>query len=193
MGVCFVRTPVLPYLNFKNLTMNTLTKTLIKGIAAGLLASWIKSLAEPPLQKLGEKEFPPTSDELKLRGADVSRQPENMPPAILAQKVYYNITHKPLSSEKTLQSMKIIHYTLGTLIGVGYVFAAHKNKNLTSGEGILAGAGVWMLTHGSVVPALQLQGKVSEMPKSWWVWEFGSHIIFGIGMEQSRKWMNKMF
>lgn len=173
--------------------MNTLTKNLIKGIAAGLLASWIKSLAEPPLQKLGEKEFPPTPDELSLRGADVSRQPENMPPAVLAQKVYHKITHRQLSSEKTLQSMKIIHYTLGTLIGIGYVFASDKNKSLAAGGGILAGAGVWMLTHGSVVPAVNLQGKVADMPKSWWVWEFVSHIIFGIGMEQSRKWMNKMF
>ncbi|MDN5626852.1 MAG: hypothetical protein L0G16_02625 [Weeksellaceae bacterium] len=47
--------------------MNTLAKDLIKGVAVGLFASWIKSLAEPPLQKIGEKKFPPTPQELEIK------------------------------------------------------------------------------------------------------------------------------
>jgi len=66
--------------------MNTITKNLIKGVAVGLIASFVKSLAEPPLQKIGEKQFPPKEDELKLRGADVTHQPENMPPAVWLKK-----------------------------------------------------------------------------------------------------------
>ncbi|MDR6157795.1 putative membrane protein [Chryseobacterium sp. SLBN-27] len=173
--------------------MNTITNHLIKGITVGLLASFVKSLVEPPLQKLGEKKFPPKEDELKMRGADVNCQPENMPPAVLAKKVYTKITHKELSYNDTLQSMKIIHYALGTLVGVSYVLLANKNKHFGAGEGIVAGIAVWALTHGSTVPALKLQGKVSEMPKSWWVWEFGSHVIFGVSMEQTRKLMNNYF
>ncbi|WP_312900070.1 DUF1440 domain-containing protein [Chryseobacterium taichungense] len=173
--------------------MNTTTNTIIKGIAVGLLASLIKSLVEPPLQKLGEKQFPPKPDELKLRGADVTRQPENIPPAILAKEVYTSIAGKELSYHETLKSMKIIHYTLGTLIGVSYVMLANKNKRFTIGEGIGAGITVWALTHGSVVPTLKLQGKVSEMPTSWWLWEFGSHIIFGVSIEQTRKCINMLF
>lgn len=178
---------------FKIIPMNTITKTFIKGIAVGLVASFIKTLAEPPLQKIGEKQFPPNDDDLKLRGADVTHQPENMPPAVLAKEVYAKITHKELSYAETLQSMKIIHYTLGTLIGVSYVTLVNKSNFFKAGEGIAAGAAVWALTHGSTVPSLKLQGKVSEMPKSWWVWEFGSHIIFGIAMEQTRKAVNKLF
>lgn len=173
--------------------MNSFTKILIEGIAVGLAASFIKSLAEPPLQKIGEKEFPPSSDELKLRGADVIHRPENMPPAVLAKDMYRKITNTELSYSDTLKSMKIIHYTLGTLIGVSYIFMAEKNKNFTAGEGIAAGAAVWMLTHGSTVPALKLQGKVSDMPKSWWIWEFGSHLVFGVVMEQTRKVLHYYF
>lgn len=173
--------------------MNTIINTIIKGIAVGLVASLIKSLVEPPLQKLGKKQFPPKPDELKLRGADVSRQPENMPPAVLAKEVYASISGKQLSYNDTLKSMKIIHYTLGTLIGVGYVMLANKNKHFTIGEGTAAGIAVWTLTHGSAVPALKLQGEVSEMPASWWVWEFGSHVIFGVTMEQTRKFLNILF
>jgi putative membrane protein len=172
--------------------MNTLTKDIIKGIAVGLLASFIKSIAEPPLQKLGESLFPPKPDELDLRGADVTYQPENMPPAVLAKEIYKNICHKELSYNDTLQSMKVIHYTLGTAIGITYVLLANNNKYIKAGEGSAAGIAIWAFTHGSAVPALGLQGKVSEMPTSWWVWEFGSHIIFGLAMEQSRKILNQL-
>lgn len=167
--------------------MNTLAKDILKGIAVGLIASYIKSIVEPPLQKLGEKRFPPQPDMLKLRGADVTGHPENMPPAVLAKAIYSDITHEKPSHEATLHAVKIIHYALGTAIGVTYVLMANNSKPFRMAEGAVAGAAVWALTHGSIVPALGLQAKVSEMPKSWWVWEFGSHLVFGIGMEQTRK------
>lgn len=173
--------------------MNTLTKDLIKGLAVGLFASWIKSLAEPPLQKLGEKEFPPRPEELEIKGADVSHHPQNMPPAVLAKEIYFQTTGKELTNDLAIKSMKCIHYGLGSIIGVVYVTLVNQHKNLKIEEGATAGATVWALTHGSTVPALGLQGKVSEMPKSWWVWEFGSHIIFGITMEQSRRLLNHFF
>lgn len=173
--------------------MNTITKNVIKGIAVGLLASFVKSLAEPPLQRLGEKQFPPEENELEQRGADVIRQPENMPPAVLAREVYRRVTEEELSQTGTLESMKVIHYALGTVIGISYVLLANKNSCFKTGEGVAAGAAVWALTHGSTVPALKLQGKVSDMPKAWWVWEFGSHLVFGVAMEQTRKVMNYYF
>ena len=173
--------------------MNTLTKNILKGVAAGLFASWIKAMAEPPLQRWGEKEFPPSDDELKIKGADVTGHPENMPPAVLAKEVYYETTGQELSCDDTLIAMKTIHYALGAIIGVTYVDLVNNHSQFRIGQGFTAGVVVWALTHGSTVPALGLQGKVSEMPKSWWVWEFGSHIVFGITMEQSRKIMNRFF
>ncbi len=173
--------------------MNTLTQNILKGIAVGLVASFIKSLAEPPLQKLGEKMFPPEPYELKLRGADVTGHPQNMPPAVLAKEVYHDTTHQVLSEDDTLMAMKIIHYALGAVIGVSYVLLVSRNRRFKMGEGVAAGVAVWALTHGSTVPMLGLQAKVPDMPASWWVWEFGSHVIFGVGMEQSRKVLNKVF
>lgn len=173
--------------------MNTLTQNILKGIAVGLIASFIKSIAEPPLQKLGEKLFPPEPYQLRLRGADVTGHPQNMPPAVLSKEVYYNTTYKVLSEDDTLLSMKIIHYALGTVIGISYVLLVSRNRRFKMGEGVAAGVAVWALTHGSTVPMLGLQAKVSEMPASWWVWEFGSHVVFGVGMEQSRKVLNALF
>ncbi|TWP24333.1 DUF1440 domain-containing protein [Apibacter muscae] len=173
--------------------MNCCTKNLIKGVAVGILASWVKSIVEPPLQDLGEKHFPPTPKELQLKGADVKHQPENMPPAILAKKIYSAVTNEELQNQEAVKSMKFIHYALGAVIGVAYVTLVNSNKRLKVEEGITAGAVVWAATHGSTVPALGLQGKVKDMPKSWWVWEFGSHLVFGVALEQSRKLLNKLF
>ena len=173
--------------------MNTLAKDLIKGVAVGLFASWIKSLAEPPLQKIGEKKFPPTPQELEIKGADATHHPQNMPPAVLAKYIYHESTGKELSDKDAIAAMEWIHYGLGTVVGITYVALVNHNKQFKLEEGATAGAVVWALTHGSTVPALGLQGKVSEMPKSWWVWEFGSHVVFGIAMEQSRKIINKIF
>ncbi len=173
--------------------MNTLTKNIIKGIAVGLFASWIKSLVEPPLQKIGEEYFPPSEDELKLMGADVIHQPENMPPAILVKKIYRCTTSEELSDDQSTFAMPYIHYGLGAVIGAVYVEFVNNHRFLALEQGLAAGAAVWALTHGSTVPALGLQGKVSEMPKSWWVWEFGSHLVFGFAMEQGRKVVNQFF
>lgn len=169
----------------------SISKTLITGVAVGLFASWIKSLAEPPLQKLGEEKFPPEPEELRENGADVTRRPKNMPPAILANRLSSQFCGEELSHDKTLQYMSIIHYSLGSCLGIAYVALANKHRKLRVGEGAVAGAVIWTLTHGSTVPALGLQGKVSHMPKAWWVWEFGSHILFGIALEQTRKLINK--
>jgi len=173
--------------------MNIISKNIAIGLAEGLFASWIKSLAEPPLQHFGERTFPPSANQLALKGADANGHPENMPPSVLAQKAYYTATGKTLAAKDTLQAMKVIHYTMGAAIGVVYVTMLNRNKKLLVDKGLLAGAAVWAATHGTTVPALGLQGQVKDMPKSWWVWEFGSHLIFGLALEQSRRLLNTFF
>lgn len=180
-------------IGYKNDIMNKEISVLLQGVAVGLFASWIKSIAEPPLQTIGEEIFPPHPQQLQLRGADVSRHPEYMPPAVLAKDVYHRITKNSLTDADALKTIGWIHYALGTVLGVGYVYAFRKQKRTVPAQGVLAGAVVWSLTHGSIVPGLGLQGAVKKMPKSWWVWEFGSHLVFGIAMEESRKWLNRRF
>lgn len=167
--------------------MNNFVKYFIGGATCGLIGAWVKTLVEPPLEKLGNEKFPPTQKQLRLKGADVVGHPENMPPAILAKRVSREVFHHQLSKEETLKIMPLIHYGIGKLTGIAYVNIARQVPWVTIGYGIPAGIVVWALSHGSTVPALGLQAPVKKMPKSWWVWEFGSHLVFGFAMEMSRR------
>lgn len=167
-------------------------KIILVGIAAGLLSSWLKSLVEPPLERLGLEYFPAKEKELNLKGADLINHPENMPPAIMVKKVFHNLTGNILADSFAIKTMPYIHYTLGTFLALTYVLARSKDKKVSLLSGFPAGAAMFALTHGSLVPALGLQDDLKKMPKSWWVWEFGSHLFFGFFVEQSTKIFKKV-
>ncbi|MGI9526008.1 MAG: DUF1440 domain-containing protein [Weeksellaceae bacterium] len=171
----------------------SIVKAIAVGAIGGAIASWIKAKVEPPLQDFGEEMFPPSYAQLELQGADVKNQPENMPPSVLANKVYKAYSGKELTEEQKINSLSYIHYGMGMAIGVTYVILTNKEKQIAFDGGITAGALIWSLTHGSMLPALGLQGKVKDMPVSWWFWEFGSHLAFGVALEQSRRILNKVF
>ncbi|HLS29972.1 MAG TPA: DUF1440 domain-containing protein [Flavobacteriaceae bacterium] len=173
--------------------MNTFTKSILIGAAAGLAATWIKSKAEKPLQEIGEKAFPPKPHQLNLAGADIRRQPENMPCAIFASNIYEEVAGVPLSRQAKVKSLNLVRYTVGAGIGVVYIALANPIKAFRVNQGATAGIMVWTLSHASVLPKMKLQRRPDEMPDSWWVWEFGSHIIFGVALEQSRKLLSKLF
>ena len=56
------------------------------GVIVGLTAAWIKALTEPALQSAAERILPPSPDQKHEVGADPSGRPENMPPAVLADR-----------------------------------------------------------------------------------------------------------
>lgn len=170
--------------NFDN---SSVWKGAVAGLVAGLVASWVKSKVEPPLQKIGEKIFPPSASQKRLRGADVTGHSLNMPPAILAREVAEKISGRKLDAQATQEAMTGIHYIFGTTLGIGYGIAAEELFEITIGSGIPIGAAMWAGTHGSVVPALGLQDAPEEMPAAWYVWEFGSHLVFGLTVELVRR------
>ena len=166
-------------------------KGAVAGLIAGLVGSWIKSKVEPPLQKLGENLFPPTKAQKQMRGADVTGHPLNMPPAILVKEVSETVAGEKPDDETTEAAMMTIHYVFGTALGITYGIAAEEFPPATTAAGIPAGAVMWAMTHGSIVPALGLQESPAKMPVNWWFWEFGSHLVFGLTVESVRRELRK--
>lgn len=170
--------------------MNTLTRNLLIGAAAGLVATWIKLKIEPPLQEIGEQIFPPTEEELNLLGADVINSPENMPSAVLIDSIYESSTGYILPFSDQQKAMYGLNMATGIAIGAVYSTLVTPIKAFQIDQGILAGAFIWGLTHGTVLPRLGLQDEVEDMPRSWFFWELGSHVVYGIILEQTRRMLN---
>ncbi len=157
------------------------------GVVAGATASWVKSVSEPPLQRLGERLFPPTLDQKALLGADVTGRPERMPPAVLIRRLSRWTGGRGIDEGRSTELMPAIHYGFGMGFGVAYSLLGQRRPEATMAVGVPAGALLWLATHGSTVPAVGLQASPGAMPRSWWVWELGSHLVFGAALEVARR------
>ena len=163
----------------------SLWKGALAGLAGGLVGTFVKSQAEPLLQKLGEDLFPPSHREKEQPGADVTGHPDRMPPATMAQEVT-DEAGVTLSRDQKLTAQEGIHWAFGTTAGVAYGVAAEFTA-AEAGLGVPAAVALFGATHGTTLPALGLQADLDELPKAWWVWEFGSHLVYGLTVELVRR------
>jgi len=88
-----------------------------KGVVAGLVASWVKALSEPRLQAAAERILPPSPAQKQEVGADPAGRPENMPPAVLANRAVVALGHRGLTVSQRLRVQNAIHYGMGAGIG----------------------------------------------------------------------------
>ena len=163
----------------------SLWKGAVAGLAGGIVGTFVKSQAEPMLQTLGESLFPPTRAEKERRGADVTGHPDRMPPATLAQKAT-DIADVTLSRDEKLEAQTAIHWAFGTTAGVAYGVLAEVTA-VEAGYGVPAAAVLFAATHGSTLPAAGLQASPRTLPAAWWVWEFGSHVVYGLTVDFVRR------
>ncbi|WP_424345108.1 DUF1440 domain-containing protein [Ilumatobacter sp.] len=163
------------------------TRAVVVGAVAAAAASWTKSLTEPVLQRTGERLFPPRPEQKALLGADVSGRPELMPPAVMIRNVARSVAGREIDDERSTELMPFVHYGFGVGFGVGYSLIALRRPAISMLMGVPAGALLWLATHGSTVPAAGLQASPASLPRSWYVWELGSHLIFGATLEMVRR------
>lgn len=163
----------------------SLWKGAVAGLAGGLVGTFVKSQAEPRLQRLGETLFPPTPAEKERRGADVTGHPDRMPPATLAQEVASQ-AGVMLSRDETLEAQAALHWAFGTSAGVAYGVLAEVT-GADAGFGMPAAAVLFAATHGSTLPAVGLQAPPARLPAAWWVWELGSHLVYGLTADLVRR------
>ena len=181
--------------------MNSLLRTLVRsfrnppsipgvvavGAVAGAAAAWAKSLTEPPLQRIGERLFPPRPGQKSMLGADVSDRPERMPPAVMIRRVVGSLTGWEVADERSTELMPFVHYGFGVGFGVAYTLLGERRPEVTMLMGVPAGFVLWLATHGSTLPAAGLQASPSALPRAWCVWELGSHLVFGAALELGRR------
>jgi putative membrane protein len=163
-----------------------LTAALI-GAAASIPASKFKKITESPLQRAAEALWPPTEQEKQLVGTDPTGRPDNMPPAVLADRVARRLGQGPLVTPTKLRVQNVIHYTFGALFGAAYGALAEAFPAATAGAGTVAGAGVYAASHGTALPLLRIQERPWRLPRAAFAWEFVSHLLFGLALELGRR------
>jgi uncharacterized membrane protein YagU involved in acid resistance len=156
-----------------------------KGVIAGLVASWVKALTEPPLQALAEAILPPSPIQKQDVGADPSGHPENMPPAVLADRAIIALGRR-LTVPQRLRAQQVIHYGTGAGLGVAYSAAASRWPAASRAWGALAGVAIYAGAHGSLLPALGIQRPPWRLSPAAVAWESTSHVVFGVALEAAR-------
>ena len=102
----------------------TLITTALIGAAVSIPASRFKGITESPLQRAAEALWPPSAEEKQLVGTDPTGHLENMPPAVVADRVARRLGYGPLDTATKLRIQNVIHYSFGTLFGSVYGFSA---------------------------------------------------------------------
>lgn len=161
------------------------TRTAALGLCAAGVATMAKTKAEAILQPVAEKLAPPAPVERTAIGADVAGHPENMPPSELADRVVHLATGAQLTDEQRRSVSAPLHWAMGLGFGLGYALAGRRFRQVRAGLGVVAGAALFAGTHGSLLPAAGLQHPPWSMPTAWWVWEGGSHVVYGVVLDSS--------
>lgn len=169
----------------------SLARAALLGAVASIPASRFKAISEPPLQRAAETVWPPSEQEKELVGVDPTGHLENMPPAVLADRVARRLGYGPLDTATKLRLQNAIHYAFGAVSGGAYGVLAEVFPAATAGAGTAAGAALYLASHGSTLPLLQIQAPPWRLPRAALVWELTSHLLFGAALELSRQGLHR--
>src|SRR3954447_11898618 len=95
----------------------SLARAALLGAIASIPASKVKALSERRLQRAAETVWPPSELEKQLVGADPTGHLENMPPAVIADRVARRLGYGPLDRATKLRVQNAIHYSFGAVAG----------------------------------------------------------------------------
>lgn len=166
---------------------STLLTAALIGAAASVPASRLKALSESPLQRVAEALWAPTERDRTLVGTDPTGHLENMPPAVLAERVARRLGYGPLGVSRKLRIQNVVHYSIGAMSGAAYGVLAARSPSATAGFGTVAGAAIYAAGHGTALPLLGVQEPPWRLPRAAVAWEFTSHLLFGCALELARR------
>ena len=169
----------------------TLATAVLIGAAASIPASKLKGMTETRLQRAAEALWEPTEEEKRLVGADPTGHLENMPPAVLVDRVARTLGRGPLDTPTKLRGQNIVHYSFGALFGSVYGALAEAHPAAAAGAGTAAGASLYLASHGTALPLLRIQEPPWRLPRAAFAWELTSHLLFGLALELGRRSMSR--
>ena len=141
---------------------------MLKGLFAGLVGGIIATAAKT----IWEDNFP------------VRDKETDSPPVKLAEKV---MSHE-LTRQQKQTAEQSIHLTFGIGTGIFYGALAEEVPMATTALGIPFGLAFYAGTHGSIVPALELEPFPHQVkPEQYAINEFAGHLVYGAALEITRR------
>ena len=168
-----------------------------QGLAAGWAATQVKGQAESTLQPLGERWFPPRPGQKELLGADPAGHGTRMPPSTLYVKLAalrgrHLDAEDPDDAETVEAGAVWFHRAIAYGYPVVYSLLSRRHPLVRTGLGAGGALVLFGATHATTVPAAGLQAPVRDLPRAWWVWEGGSHLLYGITTELSLRVLRRV-
>ena len=149
---------------------------VLKGIFAGIIGG----IAATYAKTVWEDNFP------------VRHKTTDSPPVKLAEKINENLGNKALTKKDKKQAESNIHWAFGTGTGALYGALVEENKGVAMGYGIPFGTAFWVATHGSTIPAMDLEPFPHEVKPRKFAWnEFAGHLVYGLTLEIVRRGVRK--
>lgn len=158
-------------------------------VATGFLAGWVavraKAKAESTLQGWGEKLLPPAPGQKELPGADPAGHGDRMPPSVLYRRLVdlRGGNGDALEGDALEAGAVWFHRALAYGYPVAYSVVSRRVPLTRAGAGTLGGAALFGAFHATLLPVMGVQAPVSDLPRAWWVWEGGSHVVFGVAVD----------
>ncbi len=146
------------------------------GAGAGLLASWVMSLAYRPIMRAG-------SEDTRRREKDAAG---GMPPAtIRAAQAAAEAVGRPLPDDRRTQALggKIVHYAYGTAWGAAFALAARALAPRPLAGGLAFGAALWVVSDELLVPLLRFSRAPARYPPTSHAKGLASHLVYGMATD----------
>lgn len=148
------------------------TEDLLKGALAGLVGG----LVGTAVKTVAEEYFPP-------------RTPDTESPPVVAAKKLAGADAVEGHEDAVEQG---IHWTFGVTTGMTYGALVEASPTLATGYGVPFGAVLFAMTHGTTVHALGLEDAPTERPLSLQANEFTTHLLYGVAVDLTRRFVRKM-
>lgn len=156
--------------------MPSLTRTLVAGIAGGLVASaamdMFQRVAASAFGQSGSNDDPAT-----VKAADSAKR---------------LVTGDAVTQKHRETAGSVVHYITGAALGAGYALAARRWPETTAGFGLAYGVTIATLLDDAAVPALGWGPSPTETPASTHAYGLASHAVFGLALEGTRRGVEAM-
>lgn len=144
------------------------------GLVAGIVAAGAMDLFQRGVAKLQDSDGDSDGESATTRAAD---------------RVSESVSGAPVPEPRKPAAGQAVHYGFGALLGTGYGLLAEYWPAATTGVGAPFGLATAALFDEAAVPLAGLGDPPWETPPATHAFSVGSHLVFGIASEATRRFV----